>query len=116
MSDPAIGALFSLAIVPFDDVTLVKCRGKLVASARDILYDRVSPLIPHNQRVVLDLTDLTDMDSMGLSTMVRLYISAKSAGCDFELINLGKRIRQLLGVTNLLSVFESVCEKNIKIL
>jgi anti-sigma B factor antagonist len=45
------------------------------------------------------------MDSMGLGTVVRLYVSAKSAGCDLKLINLGKRVRQLLSVTNLMSVF-----------
>jgi anti-anti-sigma factor len=63
---------------------------------------------------VLDLTDLTHMDSSGLGTVVRLYVSAKSAGCALELINLGARIRQLLGVTNLLSVFTSVCEHDIR--
>jgi anti-anti-sigma factor len=54
------------------------------------------------------------MDSMGLGALIRLYVSARSAGCDLELINLGKRIRQLLGVTNLLSVFTVIGETGIK--
>jgi anti-sigma B factor antagonist len=54
------------------------------------------------------------MDSTGLGTVVRLYVSAKSAGYSLELINLGKRIRQLLGVTNLLSVFTVIGEHNIR--
>ena len=76
----------------------------------DVLYAGVSPLIPGSKRIVLDLTDLSYMDSMGLGTVVRLYVSAKSAGCDLKLINLGKRIRQLLGVTNLLSVLAAIEE------
>jgi anti-sigma B factor antagonist len=87
---------------------VVKCAGKLVAGVSDFLYSEVSRVIPDSRRIVIDLTDLTHMDSMGLGTIVRLYVSARSAGCDLELINLGKRVRELLGVTNLLSVF-TVC-------
>lgn len=87
---------------------VVKCGGKLVAGVNDFLYTEVSRLIPDSKRIVLDLSQLAYMDSMGLGTIIRLYVSAKSAGCELELINLGKRVRELLGVTNLLSVF-SIC-------
>jgi anti-sigma B factor antagonist len=50
---------------------------------------------------------------MGLGTLVRLYVSAKSAGSCIELINLGKQIRELLGITNLITVFGDMCEKGI---
>jgi anti-sigma B factor antagonist len=93
----------------------VRCSGKLVAGVNEFFYAQVSQLIPESKRVVLDLTDLTQMDSMGLGAVVRLYVSARSAGCDLELINLGKRIRQLLGVANLLSVFSAVGEQEIRI-
>jgi len=63
-----------------------------VAGVNEMLYARVSQLIPEAQRIVLDLTDLTHMNSMGLGTVPRLYISPKSAGCDLELINLGEWI------------------------
>src|ERR1700704_5027294 len=83
------------------DTVLVRCRGKLVAGVTDILYTEVSQLISKTKQIVLDLTDLTHMDSMGLGTVVRLYVSAKSANCDLKLINLGSRIRQLLSISNL---------------
>ena len=66
------------------------------------------------QRIILDLTELTRVDSMGLGTLVRLSVSARSAGCSLELINLGKQVRQLLGMTNLLSVFQIIGEHGIK--
>lgn len=95
------------------DVVLVHCHGKLVSGVSDRLYTKVKELIPGSKRVVLDLTDLTHMDSMGLGTLVRLYVSAKSAGSCLELINFGPRIRQLLGMTNLLSVLTDMCEQGI---
>lgn len=96
-------------------LALVRCHGKLVAGVTDILYQEVSRLIPNSKRVVLDLTDLTYMDSMGLGSVVRLYVSAKSAGCDLRLINLGPRIRQLLRISNLLSVFAAIEEYDVPI-
>jgi anti-sigma B factor antagonist len=108
MSHEAAASLLALDIERAGNVAVVRCHGKLVAGVSDILYAEVSQLIPDAKRIVLDLTDLTQMDSMGVGAIVRLYVSAKAAGCDLELINLGKRIRQLLGVTNLLSVFTAI--------
>jgi anti-sigma B factor antagonist len=98
------------------DTAVVRCHGKLVAGVNDVLYAKVSQLIPGTRRIVLDLTDLTYMDSMGLGTVVRLYVSARSAGCDLELINLGKRIRQLLSITNLLPVLSVIGQTGITII
>jgi anti-sigma B factor antagonist len=53
------------------------------------------------------------MDSLGLGTVVRLYVSARSAGCDLKLINLGSRIRHLLSISNLLSVFSANEESDV---
>ncbi len=115
MPDEAVVSLLTLDIVRKGNVAVVRCHGKLVAGVSDILYARVSQLIPDSKRIVLDLTELTHMDSMGLGTLVRLYVSARSAGCTLELINLGKRIRQLLGMTNLLAVFTTIGEQGITI-
>lgn len=87
---------------------VVRLSGKLVAGGTEDVYQEVRKLIPVSKKIVLDLTDLAYMDSMGLGTIIRLYVSAKSAGCELELIHLSKRIRELLGMTNLLSVF-SMC-------
>jgi anti-sigma B factor antagonist len=93
---------------------VVRLSGKLIAGNTDVLYEEVRRLIPGSKRIVLDLTDLAYMDSMGLGTIIRLYVSAKSSGCDLELIHLSKRIRELLGLTNLLSVFSMCGEHTIR--
>ena len=106
--------LLTLAVDQTGDYAEVRCGGRLVAGVNDRLQVEVSRLIPSCKRILLDLTDLTHMDSSGLGTLVRLYVSAKSAGCAVQLFNVGKPIRQLLGVTHLLSVLEVIGSNNIR--
>ncbi len=96
------------------DTAVVHCAGRLVSGVSDTLNTRVKELIPECKRIVLDLRDCTHMDSSGLGTVVRLYVSAKSANCALELANIGKPIRYLLGVTHLISVLAVVGENNIR--
>ena len=115
MPEVASACPLTLDVERSGDQIVVRCRGKLVAGACDPLYSRVRQLIPDAKCITLDLTDLTHMDSMGLGTIVRLYVSAKTAGCRLQLVNVGPRIRQLLGITNLLSVLTDMCEQGVTI-
>jgi anti-anti-sigma factor len=115
MPDKAAASPLALAVDRRGDDAVVRCSGKLVSGVNDLLYVQVKQLIPDCKRIVLDLKDLTHMDSMGLGTLVRLYVSAKSAGCDLELANIGRPIRHLLGVTHLISVLAIIGENNIRL-
>jgi anti-sigma B factor antagonist len=115
MPAEATPSSLTLDISRTDNTAIVRCSGKLVAPVTGFLFTEVKPLISETKKVILDLTDLTHMDSMGIGVIVRLYVSAKSAGCNLQLINLCKRIREILGVTNLLSVFAIVGEDGIKL-
>jgi anti-sigma B factor antagonist len=115
MPNQAATSPLTLEVERSGDKAIVKCHGKLVAGVCDVLYTAVRQLIPDSKCIVLDLTDLTHMDSMGLGTIVRLYVSAKSSGCALQLVNVGARIRQLLGITNLLSVLTDMCEQGVSI-
>ena len=95
-------------------LTIVRCQGHLVSGLTDVLYSNVRPMIQANKRIVLDLSDLTWMDSMGLGTIVRLYVNAKSAKCALELINVAPRIQQLFGIAGLLNVFTTVGENRMR--
>ncbi len=107
MSDPAVACTLSLEIGRKGDVALARCHGKLIAEVSGNLYNRIRQLMPEHKRIILDLTDLIHMDSMGLGTLVRLVVSAKSNGCSLELVSLGRRVRQLLGIMNLLGFSRS---------
>ena len=84
------------------DVAVVRCHGKLVAGVTDMFYNQIHQLIPGTTRIVLDLSDL-------------IRVSAKSAGCRVELVNLGKQIKELLGLTHLWSVFAYIGETGAKL-
>lgn len=114
MTDKAPASPLTFEITHAGDAVVVRCNGRLVAGVNDRLYVAVCKLIPGTKRIVLDLTYLERVDSMGLGTLVRLYVSCRSAGCSLELVNLGKQVRQLLGTTNLISVFAIVGEHGIK--
>ncbi len=115
MAQAAAVSLLTLDVERNGDLFTVKCHGKLVLGVCDVLAAKVKELIPQSKRIVLDLTDLSQMDSIGLGTLVRLYVSAKAGGSCITLVNVGPRIRQLLGVTNLLSVLTDMCEQGVNI-
>jgi anti-sigma B factor antagonist len=95
------------------ETALVHCRGQLVAGVGTEFATHIRKLIPDHKKIVLDLTDLTRVDSMGLGTLVTLYTSAKRGGSCLELVNLGKQVRELLGITHLLSLFGDMCEQGV---
>ena len=113
MSQTAASHSLTFEIERKGSTAIVHCHGRLYAGVCNNLYTKVHPLIPDHKRIILDLTDLTSVDSMGLGTLVRLYVSAKSGGSCLELINLGKQVRELLGITHLLSLFGDMCEKGV---
>ena len=97
------------------DGALVKCHGRLVMGTSEELYQAVKRLLPQTKLIVIDLADLSYVDSMGLGTLVRLYASARKEECEFRLLNLGKQLRNVLKLTNLLSVFSQAEEHGINI-
>ena len=115
MLDSNCARQLTLEIEEKGTCAVVHCHGKMVAGVNDVLYNGIHDLIPGHKRIVIDLTDVSNMDSTGLGTLVRLYVSAKAHGCRLELINLGARIRHLLGLTNLLSVLTEMGEQGIRI-
>jgi anti-sigma B factor antagonist len=105
----------SFAVETKHGATVIRCKGKLTAGYTELLHAEVKPHLARAQRVVLDLTNLTYMDSMGLGAIASLYVSARTAGCRLELVNLSKRIRELFSITNMLSLFEVCGDNSIRI-
>jgi anti-sigma B factor antagonist len=114
MAENAAGPRLGFAVERGADVVTVRCNGRLVAGLSDQFYREIGELIPGTKRIVLDMTELTHLDSSGLGTLVRLYVSGKSAGCALQLKNVGKSVRQLLGVTHLVDVLTILGENNIR--
>jgi len=106
---------FRVDIESREDGILARCYGRLTIENGIILRNQVHPLITPGTHVVLDLTNVTHCDSMGLGAIISLYVSSKSAGCRLQLINLVGRIRQLFSMANILSLFESATEPGCRV-
>lgn len=87
-------------------VTTVTCHGRIVSDTANQLKDAVKPLIGNGGRIIVDLGDVTHLDSSGLGALVGLKASAINQGyCILEFDNMTPRILELLRITNLLQLF-----------
>ena len=117
MSQPiaANAPQFNLEVDQQPDAVVVRCSGRLMIESGNILRTEVQKWIKPGARIVVDLTNVTHCDSMGLGNVISLYVSSKSARCRFELINFGPKLRQLFSMTNLLSLFEPAADRSCRI-
>ena len=90
-----------------DGILVVDCTGRIVfGEESSLLREEVKKAIPDNKRIVLNLGEVSYIDSGGLGTLVALHTTATSAGSSIKLASLTKRVGDLLQVTKLLTVFD----------
>jgi anti-anti-sigma factor len=89
-------------------VTTVRCHGRLINQTAGEVKNIVKPLIPQGGTIVIDMKDVTFLDSLGLGTLVGLKVSAINEGfCTLKLENLSPRIQELVKLTSLTKLFSS---------
>src|ERR1700751_887961 len=72
------------------------------------LKDKVNSLVNQGiKKIVLNLAEVPYIDSAGLGEIVRTYTTVSRQGGSLKLLNLTKRITDLLAITKLLTVFET---------
>jgi anti-sigma B factor antagonist len=89
-------------------VTIVDLSGRIVlgdgsAGLRDLVHNLVSE---GNKKILLNLRNVDYIDSSGLGELVSAFTSMRSQGGELKLLNLTTRVRALLQVTKLLTVFD----------
>ena len=91
------------------DVTVLDLKGKMTLGEGDeLLKDKINSLIQQGRRkVVLNLEGVPYIDSAGLGEIVRTYTTISRQGGSLKLLNLTKRITDLLAITKLLTVFDT---------
>jgi anti-anti-sigma factor len=91
-----------------NQVTAVKCHGRLVSETASAVKEVVKPLIPLGGRIVVDLGEVSQLDSSGLGALVGLKASAINQGyCILEFANMTPRVLELLRITHLTQIFSS---------
>jgi anti-sigma B factor antagonist len=90
------------------DITLLDCSGKITLgegtmtvrnTVRDILKS-------DGKKIILNLADVNYIDSSGIGELVSTYTTVTSSGGQLKLLNLTKKIQELLAITKLLTVFQ----------
>jgi anti-sigma B factor antagonist len=90
-----------------EGVTILVCAGRITfGDEATTLRERVKALLASTKNIILNFSGVTNIDSGGLGTLVGLYSSARANGADIKLTGLGQRLRDVLAITKLSTVFE----------
>lgn len=103
---PSAKPELQLETVTTPEETVIRCIGKLTYTSCELLRSEVRDLLPPTKRLVLDLKDLTYLDSFGLGVLVGVYLSAKRQDCQLKLINVDQQARNIIRITNLTYLVE----------
>jgi anti-sigma B factor antagonist len=92
-----------------NNVTVLDLKGKMTLGEGDeLLKDKINSLLQQERKqILLNLEGVPYIDSAGLGEIVRTYTTVSRQGGKLKLVNLTKRITDLLSITKLLTVFET---------
>jgi anti-sigma B factor antagonist len=91
-----------------DGVAVVAIDGRIVLGEEsNALREKVKTLLTGGQKkIVLNMTNVSYIDSSGLGALVASHTSARAQGANLRLANLGSKFQEILQVTKLVTVFE----------
>lgn len=92
--------------IPADGTPTLLCRGRLTGETSELFRSEVKKLIGRNHLLVVDLNQVTFVDSSGLGAIVAAFVSAKRAGDELRFIHLSERVKDLLRITRLTAFFD----------
>ena len=93
-----------------NNVAVVKVTGDITLNkGADVqLKDKIQSLVQQGHKnVLVDLSGVSYVDSAGLGELVQAFVTTKNRGGSLKLLNVTKRLRDLLVVTKLLTVFDT---------
>ena len=91
------------------DVTILELHGRLVLDEGDTsCVERIDALARQNRvRIILNLEDVTYIDSAGVGAIVSKYITLRRRGGDLKLLKLSPRVLRVISIARLLAVFDA---------
>lgn len=90
-------------------VTVIEIDGRVVLGEESNSFrEKVKSLLAAGKKkIVLNLANVSYIDSAGLGTLVATFHSARSQGATLKLANLGQKFKEVLQVTKLMTVFDT---------
>jgi anti-sigma B factor antagonist len=100
----------SMSLTPrrLDDVVILDLSGRItMGEGTLIVRAHIQKLLDGGERkFLLNLADVDYIDSSGLGELVTSFTTVRNQGGELKLLNLTRRVRDLLQITKLLTVFE----------
>lgn len=92
-----------------EGVMILDMTGRLVLDQGDAVFrDRIGDLLTRGEKqIVVNLKNVTYIDSAGVGVMVAKYLTVRRAGGDMKLLHLTPRSTRVMTITKLLTVFEA---------
>jgi anti-sigma B factor antagonist len=90
------------------DIIILDCSGKITLGEGTMtVRNTVRDILKNNgKKIILNLGDVNYIDSSGIGELVSTYTTVTSSGGQLKLLNLTKKIQELLAITKLLTVFQ----------
>lgn len=90
-------------------ITVLDIEGRIVLGEESNSFrERVKGLLAAGKKkIVLNMANVSYIDSAGLGTLVATFHSARSQGATLKLVNLGAKFKEVLQVTKLMTVFDT---------
>ena len=91
------------------DITILDIEGRIMfGDGEESFRDAVTRIIDSGRvKLVLNMAEVPYIDSAGISELVRTFVTAGKRGGRMKLLRLTKRVRELLNITRLLTVWEA---------
>jgi len=91
-----------------DSVSVLALEGRVVLGEEStLLREKVKGLLSQGKKkIVLNMSNVTFIDSAGLGTLVAAHSSAKTQGAALKLCHLGAKFQEVLQITKLVTVFD----------
>ena len=91
-----------------DGITIVDLSGRItLGEGSVILRDTIKDLLGKGQKkILLNLGDVSYIDSSGIGELVSAFTSVRNQGGELKLLNLTKKVHDLLQITKLYTVFD----------
>jgi anti-sigma B factor antagonist len=89
-------------------VTILDLSGRItLGEGSVVLRDQIRDLLAKEQKnILLNLADVTYIDSSGIGELVSAYTAVRNKGGELKLLNLTKKVHDLLQITKLYTVFD----------
>jgi anti-sigma B factor antagonist len=91
-----------------DGITIVDCSGRITLGEGSVtIRDAVRELLAKgHKKILLNLGDVSYIDSSGIGELVSAFTTVRNQGGELKLLNLTKKVHDLLQITKLYTVFD----------